>query len=173
MVSGQLMMMTHDDDTHRWGTQEDRLLVVGAHWDTVPGSGGLDDNGSGELMWIMQTPTIIPTLSDVRGGRAAGAGPGPAPGELRPRADHRDRCLRPGGDRQRGQSAVHTGRLTQLSVSHIVKCQSFVVGVPAAPPADQAWPPGAGAEVTVCRGHHHGLPPGVRHGGGISGEKRG
>ena len=34
--------------THRWGTQEDRVLVVGAHWDTVPGSGGLDDNGSGE-----------------------------------------------------------------------------------------------------------------------------
>ena len=32
---------------HRWGTPEDRVLVVGAHWDTVPSSGGLDDNGSG------------------------------------------------------------------------------------------------------------------------------
>ena len=59
------------------------------------------------------------------------------------------------------------------SMSHVVKCQSFVVGVPAAPPADQAWPPGAGAEVTVCGGHHHGLPPGIRHGRGITGEQRG
>ena len=76
---------------YRWGTQEDRLLVVGAHWDTVPGSGGLDDNGSGEEMRIMQTLTITLTITlitltitltlpNVRGGRAAGAGPGPAPG---------------------------------------------------------------------------------------------
>ena len=31
----------------RWGTPEDRLVVVGAHWDTVLNTGGLDDNGSG------------------------------------------------------------------------------------------------------------------------------
>ena len=30
-----------------WGTAEDRVLVVGAHWDTVTNTGGLDDNGSG------------------------------------------------------------------------------------------------------------------------------
>ena len=31
----------------RWGTAGDRLVVVGAHWDTVLNTGGLDDNGSG------------------------------------------------------------------------------------------------------------------------------
>ena len=31
----------------KWGTPEDRILVVGAHWDTVENTGGLDDNGSG------------------------------------------------------------------------------------------------------------------------------
>ena len=31
----------------RWGTEEDKILVVGAHWDTVQDTGGLDDNGSG------------------------------------------------------------------------------------------------------------------------------
>ena len=31
----------------RWGTPQDRLVVVGAHWDTVLNTGGLDDNGSG------------------------------------------------------------------------------------------------------------------------------
>ena len=30
-----------------WGTARDRVLVVGAHWDTVTNTGGLDDNGSG------------------------------------------------------------------------------------------------------------------------------
>ena len=30
-----------------WGTPDDRILVVGAHWDTVKNTGGLDDNGSG------------------------------------------------------------------------------------------------------------------------------
>ena len=30
-----------------WGTASDRVLVVGAHWDTVRHTGGLDDNGSG------------------------------------------------------------------------------------------------------------------------------
>lgn len=30
-----------------WGTPQDRILVVGAHWDTVRNTGGLDDNGSG------------------------------------------------------------------------------------------------------------------------------
>ena len=30
-----------------WGTSEDRIIVVGAHWDTVQNTGGLDDNGSG------------------------------------------------------------------------------------------------------------------------------
>ena len=59
-----------------WGTAEDRVLVVGAHWDTVPGSGGLDDNGSGEES---DTDTLI-TLCVIRSGGAAGAGQGPAPG---------------------------------------------------------------------------------------------
>ena len=31
----------------RWGTPQDRLVLVGAHWDTVLNTGGLDDNGSG------------------------------------------------------------------------------------------------------------------------------
>ena len=30
-----------------WATGHDQVLVVGAHWDTVPSSPGLDDNGSG------------------------------------------------------------------------------------------------------------------------------
>lgn len=30
-----------------WGTKDDEVLVIGAHWDTVPNSGGMDDNGSG------------------------------------------------------------------------------------------------------------------------------
>ena len=30
-----------------WGTSGDNILVVGAHWDTVQNTGGLDDNGSG------------------------------------------------------------------------------------------------------------------------------
>ena len=30
-----------------WATAGDRVLVVGAHWDTVRETGGLDDNGSG------------------------------------------------------------------------------------------------------------------------------
>ena len=30
-----------------WGRVGDRVLVVGAHWDTVKHTGGLDDNGSG------------------------------------------------------------------------------------------------------------------------------
>ena len=52
------------------------MLVVGAHWDTVPGSGGLDDNGSGEES---DTDTWI-TLCVIRSGGAAGAGQGSAPG---------------------------------------------------------------------------------------------
>ena len=31
----------------QWGRPGDRVLVVGAHWDTVTNTGGLDDNGSG------------------------------------------------------------------------------------------------------------------------------
>merc|ERR1719195_19522 len=31
----------------RWGTPEDQVTVIGAHWDTVPGSPGVGDNGSG------------------------------------------------------------------------------------------------------------------------------
>jgi len=30
-----------------WGTKEDEILVIGAHWDTVPLSSGMNDNGSG------------------------------------------------------------------------------------------------------------------------------
>lgn len=30
-----------------FGTKEDKILVVGAHWDTVDGSSGFDDNASG------------------------------------------------------------------------------------------------------------------------------
>jgi len=31
----------------RWGSPEDQVTVIGAHWDTVPGSPGVGDNGSG------------------------------------------------------------------------------------------------------------------------------
>ena len=31
----------------KWGTADDKILVVGAHWDTVENTGGMDDNGSG------------------------------------------------------------------------------------------------------------------------------
>ena len=45
-------------------------------------------------------------------------------------------------------------------------------GVSPASPADPAWPRRIpGSEVTVCRGHHHGLPPGPRHGGGLPGQQ--
>lgn len=30
-----------------WGTKEDEILIIGAHWDTYPLSNGMDDNGSG------------------------------------------------------------------------------------------------------------------------------
>ena len=71
------------------------------------------------------------------------------------------------------QQFIQAGSPSSLSVSHIVTCQSIITGVPAASPTDQAWPPGDGAEVTVCGGHHHGLPPRIRHGGGITGQQRG
>ena len=35
-----------------WGTEHDRILVVGAHWDTVKNTGGLDDNGSGVAVML-------------------------------------------------------------------------------------------------------------------------
>ena len=31
------------------GTSADRILLVGAHWDTTPFTDGYNDNGSGEL----------------------------------------------------------------------------------------------------------------------------
>jgi len=31
----------------RWGSPEDQVTIIGAHWDTVPGSPGVGDNGSG------------------------------------------------------------------------------------------------------------------------------
>lgn len=30
-----------------YGTPEDKILILGAHWDTVPNSDGYNDNGSG------------------------------------------------------------------------------------------------------------------------------
>ena len=44
----------------RWATPEDRLVVVGAHWDTVINTGGLDDNGSGvSAMLELGTPSDL------------------------------------------------------------------------------------------------------------------
>jgi Zn-dependent M28 family amino/carboxypeptidase len=31
----------------KWGTSEDKIILVVAHWDTVTNSPGYDDNGSG------------------------------------------------------------------------------------------------------------------------------
>ncbi|KAK2708538.1 hypothetical protein QYM36_014220 [Artemia franciscana] len=31
----------------RWGTKDDEIILLAAHWDTVEGSNGMDDNGSG------------------------------------------------------------------------------------------------------------------------------
>ena len=57
--SGVMFVCQHDPDDppgtnivgvlpgSRWGTPQDRLVLVGAHWDTVLNTGGLDDNGSG------------------------------------------------------------------------------------------------------------------------------
>ena len=30
-----------------WGTSRDRVVIIGAHWDTMDNTGGYDDNGSG------------------------------------------------------------------------------------------------------------------------------
>ena len=42
-----------------WGSPEDRVLVVGAHWDTVTNTGGLDDNGSGMAAMLELGRVII------------------------------------------------------------------------------------------------------------------
>ena len=42
-----------------WGTAGDRVLVVGAHWDTVANTGGLDDNGSGVAAMLELGNVII------------------------------------------------------------------------------------------------------------------
>ena len=52
----------------KWGTPEDKILVVGAHWDTVENTGGLDDNGSGvaammELARALSHGECSPTYS--------------------------------------------------------------------------------------------------------------
>ena len=30
-----------------WGTAKDRIVLIGAHWDTMDGTDGYNDNGSG------------------------------------------------------------------------------------------------------------------------------
>lgn len=57
-----------------WGTKDDEVLVIGAHWDTVPFSGGMDDNGSGvtavlEVIFFLQNvekKIYIQTISDAK-----------------------------------------------------------------------------------------------------------
>lgn len=41
-----------------WGTKEDEILVIGAHWDTFPFSSGMDDNGSGVTALLEVIPSI-------------------------------------------------------------------------------------------------------------------
>ncbi|CAL4063473.1 unnamed protein product, partial [Meganyctiphanes norvegica] len=41
-----------------WGTEFDRPVIIGAHLDTVPGSPGLDDNGSG-LASMLETARVL------------------------------------------------------------------------------------------------------------------
>jgi len=42
----------------RWGSPEDEVTVIGAHWDTVPGSPGVGDNGSG-LAAILEIARLL------------------------------------------------------------------------------------------------------------------
>ncbi len=41
-----------------WGTPEDRVLVLGAHWDTWQDSDGFNDNGSG-LAAILEVARVM------------------------------------------------------------------------------------------------------------------
>lgn len=47
-----------------WGTKDDQILIIGAHWDTVPNSDGMDDNGSGVAAVLevsLRFITVVPT----------------------------------------------------------------------------------------------------------------
>ena len=56
----------------RWGTAEDRLVVVGAHWDTVLNTGGLDDNGSGvSAMMELGRGNLSNRISQIRSDRVS------------------------------------------------------------------------------------------------------
>jgi len=48
----------------RWGTPEDQVTVIGAHWDTVPGSPGVGDNGSG-LAALLEITRMLVTQRNV------------------------------------------------------------------------------------------------------------
>lgn len=43
-----------------WGTPDDRPVVLGAHMDTVPGTPGFDDNGSG-LAALVEAARVLAT----------------------------------------------------------------------------------------------------------------
>ena len=34
-----------------WGTSRDRVVIIGAHWDTMTETDGYNDNGSGSLIF--------------------------------------------------------------------------------------------------------------------------
>ena len=42
-----------------WGTPQDRVVIVGAHWDTVQWSDGFNDNGSGVVALLEMARVIV------------------------------------------------------------------------------------------------------------------
>ena len=103
----------------RWGTPEDRLVVVGAHWDTVFNTGGLDDNGSGVAAMLELGRTSLSTLQtsqfdlDLVSVEKALRRPvlfraSIAPWQVQAGVLGGDGGLWSGGDGQPGQSSVHT-----------------------------------------------------------------
>lgn len=50
----------------KWGTPEDKVIVVGAHWDTVSGSPGVADNGSGMVALLEIARLLIERPSVTR-----------------------------------------------------------------------------------------------------------
>lgn len=43
-----------------WGTADDKPVILGAHMDTVPGTPGFDDNGSG-LAALVEAARVLAT----------------------------------------------------------------------------------------------------------------
>ena len=102
----------------RWGTAGDRLVVVGAHWDTVLNTGGLDDNGSGvSAMLELGKRNLSVNTSHIFRVSILSKFPetsfsfreGSEPWQVRPGVLGDDGGFRPGGGGQSGQSRLHPG----------------------------------------------------------------